>query len=250
MSSTPLYYINAQHRTIRFVPSFNNPLDTYYVIIRNYKKLYFGFSFNQPIILTKHLELFAISSLFNYPFDTTKNLITLILDYSFNQYIVLNKNICDLTFGFGYNKSLELTKNVRKLSFGVYFNHGLKLSKNLTSIVFGNSYSHPIVLTKCLRNVVMGYNPKTNALSNKIILTPNVLCLDAGIGYSHIHIEKPLHTLTICFDNHHIIDNLPQGIKNIVLDGDFNLPLDNLPNDVIHVEICNYNYSHRIPKFF
>lgn len=242
------YHIDTQHNIIRFSTSFNEPLDDYYSIIHSYNKIYFGFAFDQPIVLTKYIILFSTSSMFNQPFDTTKYLTTLILDYRFNQHIILNKNIHDLTFGYSYNKYLTLPKNISYLSFGVFFNQPFVLSKKLTHLTLGCNFNNPIVLVKSLKVLIM---TRIKDNDHHFILTPNVRFLKPSIDCKNrIVIEKPIQTLTISNNNYHIIDNLPQNITNIVLDGNFDLPMDNLPNDVKHIELCNYGYSHTIPKFF
>jgi hypothetical protein len=144
----------------------------------------------------------------------------------FNQPIVLTNNLTHLSFGHKFNQPIILTNNLTHLTFGDGFNRPIILTNNLTHLTFGYVFNQPIILTNNLTHLTFG-----NKFNQPIEL--------ANIKY-----------LNINCDSIHLIENLPNSLKKLVLDYNFNLPLDNLPNSIEIIELDkNYNKPFKnIPK--
>lgn len=215
-----------QDSSVIFNRCFNEPLDNYYHIIRQYPTLVFNENLQKS-----RLEFFT-ASYYNMPIDLTKNLKNLIMSDSFNKSIFLSKQLVKIHFGYNFNKPLLLSKNLKNVCFGHEFNQMIGLVKNIKKFCVGNMFNHPLILSKNLVFINMGLNfnqridiPKccvklflSANFNQPIILTKCLKNLEISCYYKHpLVIEKKLERLTIRKWNVmrgsvKILDNLPNKL--------------------------------------
>ena len=226
------YYISDD--AVIFDCYFNQPLDRYTDIIKNYKKIIFSNYKDYKICLETNNEYIGKynkhykRSEFNQPIggalNNLNNLTELTFGDGFNQPIDgaldnLN-NLTKLTFGRSFNHPFSVLlgdlNNLTQLTFGEYFNHPvtgvLDNLKNLTQLTFGHSFNQPI-------SVLLG------DLNNLTMLT---------LGYCfNQELNIPLNIKILKLDcNNKIIDNLPNSIEELYLGEYFDSELNNLPNSI------------------
>lgn len=159
-------------------------------------------------------------------------------------------------FSAPFDGSLEphykILQNVKNIIFhedrdnSIYsaFNRPFILFPNIIHITFGKNFNQPIILTKNIMTVIFGFGFK-----QQIVLTPNITVLAFGFYFNNpIILTLGTSHLTIRNKHWNIIDNLPNGLKHIVFQYNFNLPLNNLNNDVEYIKFKNsfYEYKHMI----
>lgn len=216
MLMTTLGKYTIKNKTIRFLTNFNEPMDLYYVFMRNMNVLMFNGTFysytnskfNQPIILTSKLHTVVFGLCFNNLIILNSRVRILIFDFGFNQPIVLSSNIKILTFGTSFNQRIVLTPNIERLIFGEYFNKPIFLTKKIKRLRFGMYFNQPIILTREITHLIL----------NKFFVQPIVL-------------TKHMVCLSINCNNYSVIDDLPNSVKRIIFGYNFRLRLDNVVND-------------------
>lgn len=207
--------------------SFNQPI----VLTRCLTHVVFGFDFNQPIILNCHLTYVAFGYLFNQPIILNKYLLYIIFGSYFNQPIVLNSCLTHITFGYCFNHPIVLQPRLTHIKFGQKFNNPIVLNKRLKHVSFDTfCFNHPIILTPYLTHVALQFN---RDFDQSIVLTQHL---------------QYLTYLTYNCNNHWLFDNLPNSVRYLRLDGNFTLPLNNIPTSMKKITVANnyYKYKHMI----
>lgn len=199
-------------------------------------------SFNQPLIFTPNIQTIHFGTLYNLPIELPKYVHSLIVGCNYNQNVILTKHIERLYFSMSYNIPLTLSKNLINITFGLKFNQPLILTKHISTLSLSYYYNNPIILSKNLLDLSGGnfskiiLNKKLKRLDTYLLPTHHVI-LPSHIKYLRIHsmdkyiIEHSDMYLNIICDNHTIIDNIPNGMKNIVIEfKKGGMPMDNLPS--------------------
>lgn len=139
-----------------------------------------------------------------------------------------------------FNKSINLKENITFLHFGESFNQPFEMTETITHIIFGSSFNQPINITDSLYHLVL-----RDIYNQPIISSNNLIFLMIGYNFDYpIQLEKVKY-LDINCNNEYIINNLPNTLEKIFLNRGFNLPLDNLPNQLKSIVISNTNYIHK-----
>ena len=95
----------------------------------------------------------------------------------------------------------------------------LFLFDNLTHLTFGFCFNQPIILTNNLTHLTLGniFNQQIELLNIKYL---NISC-----------------------NTMHLIENLPNSLKELILNNNFDLPLNDLPNQLKIMKILNNSYN-------
>jgi hypothetical protein len=231
-----------------FKPHFDSSIDVYKNIISKYNKLVFsnyndvdicikrnnkydsiysnnfiGSKFNQIIDLPPNLTHITFGRNFNQLIDLPPNLVYINFGDNFNQKVVLPLNLVYINFGYGFNQKVDLPQNLTHLTFGFYFNQKVDLPQNLVHINFGKKFNQ------------------------KVNLPPNLVHINFGY-YFNQKVDLPLDIkyLKINCDNRNIIDYLPDSIEELVLDLNFNLELNDLPQSIKKICFNSSNYNKEL----
>lgn len=112
----------------------------------------FGWAFDHPIVLTKHLLTLDTNCKFNQPIVLTKSIIHGTFGSYFNQPIVLTRHITHLTINSNNHYVIgNLPNNIKHLTLGYFFNLPLdNAPSSLTKIITQNKdymykYSMPYI---------------------------------------------------------------------------------------------------------
>ena len=226
-----------------FKPEFNGSLDNYIDIISNCGKLIFS-NYDDVKVCIKTNNKFDDNYRENYNrskfnqqisggvFDKLTQLQQLTFGFYFNQPVMLSYGNCGvfdkltqlqlLTFGYSFNqpvgKSLDKLIQLKQLTFGVSFNKPVgdgvfdKLSQ-LQQLTFGDRFNQ----------TVDGIFDKLSQLQQ----------LTFGHQFTQqLDIPSNIKILKLNCNNVHIINNLPNGVEELVLGYNFNLDLNDLPNSI------------------
>lgn len=219
--------------------SFNNTI----VLPNNLKTLVFGDEFNQLVILPCSIEYLV----FGWDFDQKIclehciHLKTLHFGKSFNQDVILPCSIEHLVFGEMFNKTVSLPLGIQTIEFGDYFNQMvcLKDLNCLTDLVFGWEFNQPVRLPDNLTHLTLGYGfVQPIVLPKKLLYLSMYGQFSNGMG-SRVLLPESVECLVLNSNDEFVVDNLPCGLKRIVLGYNFTIRLDNLPNSV--QDICFTN---------
>jgi hypothetical protein len=131
----------------------------------------------------------------------------------FNQPVNLTNFLTHLIFGYEFNQQITLTNSLTHLTFGWEFNQPVILTNSLTHLTFGSCFNQPIILTNSLTHLTLRHK-----FNQSIEL--------ANIKY-----------LNINCNNLHLIENLPNSLKELILNHLFDLPLNNLPNSIKFIQL-------------
>lgn len=212
---------------IYFNDEFNEKLEPYINIISRFDKLIFcTFPFHETIHSitindfgddgSKSFCEFNCSSKFNFDINYLPDCLDMIiLSSKFNSYINLDNltRLKYLIFGYEYNKQTKFVSmnNLTHLGFGYCFNFPLEIEylKNLTHLKLSEKYNQAIKFPDNLIYLYIGYG----------------FNIDINIPYS----IKIIHTNS---SNYSIIDYLPNTIEKIIIGVDFDVELNNLPNQI------------------
>lgn len=195
------------------------------ILMRDVTHILFGDNYNLPTVLTRDVTHLKLSPQFKHSIILTFNIRHLTLGMCYNQPLVLSRYIEYLKLENNYNKPLVLSPRIKHLILGTFFNQPIILTKYITHLKLGDMFDQPIVLTKYIMHLTFGqyYQP--------IILTHHIACLQ---------IEN---------HNYLMMDNLPNGIREIMLCKFFDAPLKNIPNSVkIDTRQLFCSYKHPIPQ--
>lgn len=236
--------IFSNYSNVKFVLGTNN---TYQY---KYHNFWSGSNFSQSI---EHLLLGA------------KNLKKLIFGYKFDCFLNSSldplANLQLLKFGLEYNKplgnSLVNLVNLVTLEFGAYFNKPLDNSLNnlinLKNLKFGVGFDQDI--SNSLDNLInlknLGFGFHFNhSISIELDKLFNLEKLSLDFYFTQQTIIPPnVKYLELNCNNEFIMNNLSEPIKELSFGCLFNLPLDNLPNNIekilfpIEVTRCYFNHE-------
>jgi hypothetical protein len=213
---------------IFFEDDFNENLEPYINLIANCFQLIFC---SHPIINNRnvnpnkyanHEDLFFCEhndhSQFNFDITYLPNSLELIvLSDKFNSFINLDNSskLEKLTFGYNFNKSIKLLNLV-----------------NLTHLSFGNHFTYPLEISHLDKLTHLKLSEKYN---QKFDFPPNLYYLYLGYYFSlNINLPSTIKIIHVNMNNQWFVDNLPNSIEELFLDGDIDddLTLDNLPNQI------------------
>lgn len=237
----PYYYILMKVSHVIFeenyiqLSRFNN----YFPTLKNHISIIFGYSFNKPFVIPKHLTELGLGRDFNQPIVLSKNIKKLVIGIwftsNFNQPIVLSKNLVNLRINSSFNQSLVLTKKIKifRLEYTPFYTHTLiSFPKHLHHIVLNGRFCHPIILNKTIK-VLETNDPK--------------LCICVTDSLSNIKISYPK-------TNNFIRDNLPNSVGEIHENyghtlSSKSLDLNNVPNCLVEKLVPKYymqRYVHMV----
>lgn len=108
----------------------------------------------------------------------------------------------------------------------------------MTNLKFGYEFNQPIILPPNLTHVTFG-----EYFNQPINLPPNITHLSLGLDFAQ-HIILPNIIYMEIDSNNNIIDSLPNSLEELELGFEFNLPIDNLPSGLKKLVIYNYRYSY------
>ena len=140
-----------------------------------------------------------------------------------------------ISFGSDFNCKFNPTNNLRFIVFGTFFNQPIIFPNDsqLTHLFFGNWFNQPIILPESLTHlnfaILCGFD-------QPIILPESLTHLSLGFGIDFIELAN-IKYLSICNNQQHIINNLPNTLEELILKRGFNLALDNLPNSIKIIEL-------------
>lgn len=202
---------------------FGHEFDSILELEEGLEYLSFGYNFNQNLILLKSLKYVKFGSNFDRLIILSQSLEQLIFGSCFNQPIELNNNLKQLTFGQKFNQYIQLNDNLTRLTFSNNFNQYIQLNNNLTHLTFGNDFNQPIQLNNKLIYLVLG------SCFNQDI------CLCESLKYLEINCNLI-----------NIINYLPNNLTELVLEYNFKLELNDLPNSIKSIKFYNSNYLYQL----
>jgi hypothetical protein len=217
-----------------FTPNFSDPLDENLLhLIRGYKKLIFSDYDNSNITIKtnnkyedEYFRNYSMSQ-FNQPIDglMDSKLTHLVFGYSFNQPVsgLMDTNLTHLVFGYSFNQPV-----------------GGLIDTNLIHLEFGNSFNYPLIgLPETLIYLQVG-----NSFNYPLIGLPETLINLQVSNSFNLQIEfDVVKYLTIECNNLHLVENFPNTLEELVLDGNFNLELNNLPSELKIISFKNDFYD-------
>lgn len=227
---------------IYFNNEFNEKLEPYINIISGFNKLIFcTFPFygtTDPLTIydfgddgSQSFCDFNYSSKFNFDINYLPDCLDMIiLSSKFSSYINLDNltKLKYLIFGYEYNRQTKFnnTNNLTHLGFGYLFNFPLEIEhlENLTHLKLSENYNQAIKFPDNLIYLYIGYE----------------FNIDINIPYS----IKIIHTNS---NNYSIIDYLPNTIEEIIIGIDFDIELNNLPNQIKKIQFeYTSDYSKKL----
>lgn len=247
-------------RRIRFVYDsiFNRVINKF---PNSLKHLYFGEMYNESIdALPTGLKTLCFGRMFNKPIDRLASL------------QVLKK----LTFEGSFNHKLpKLSLTLTYLRFGGSFNkkiHKLKSLENLKVLNLGKSFNCPLILPKNL--LILEFCVLSKFTLEIHELPPNLKRLHFSVDYNLQNIRCKLPNMLTYLrvgkvDNNDILNNMlpdtletliirnmsnipitrfPPNLKKLSFEGQFNQPLDNLPQSLIKLYMVGSQFNHPLPK--
>lgn len=204
----------------------------------------FGYEFNQQLVLSRYITHLTFNRCcgFNMRFDLSKHIVCLEFGQCFNQSLSLSKNTKCLLFRRDYTQSLALNKKIEYFQSGNDFNCLIFLTKLMTHVMFGYNFNKPIELP---RNVI--YVCFEHIFSQPIILTKKMTYLSMGYHFKirPIDIASNITTLDIQCNNYDFVDNLPNNVKHLYLGCFFTIPIFNVANSVVQVNIGYPSYEYK-----
>jgi hypothetical protein len=202
-------------QTVLVHPMFNDKLtglpdDTAIIIFKD--ELYKVLSkFNQPIYkkdLPSNVQRIFFGFNFNQPLDNDSlptSITHLTFGSSFDQLInkdSLPESVTHLSFGYSFNQPLDkdsLPSSITHLTFGFCFNQPVNkdsLPNSITHLTFGNYFNQSVNeanLPNSLTHLIFGHHFDQPIIS----LPENLIFLQLGAFY------------------HHLLNNLPYGLKTL-----------------------------------
>ena len=227
-----------------FKPHFNEPVENYVNIIKDYKKLIFS-DFNDlesNIYPDEKFIKYYTGSIFNKPLSNSFEQLDCLKELTFgNEFSQPLENsllalvqLEKLTFGFEFSQplgnSLSNLTQLKILIFGCLFNEPVYDSLNklvqLEELKFDNNFNQPIsnllvCLTK-MKKITLG-----KEFNQELFLPSNIKILKLDLVTNH--------------NNQNFIDNLPNTIEELYLYSRFNLELNNLPNSIKKISFGKYS---------
>jgi hypothetical protein len=256
--------INLTHLTFKYY--FNQPVNN---LPNNLTHLTFGGLFNQSVDnLPKTLTHLTFGTTFNQSVDNLPNNIThLTFLGKFNQHVDnLPKTLTHLTFSDEFNQSVDkLPLSLTHLIFGDKFNKQVNLlPESLTHLTLDKCFDHLVnFLPENLTHLIINYsyNQYIDKLPNNLthltfgdkLLSKNLLN-NFPVKLSHIKlfIDSSMWQAPIYLENLNKV--LPKTTTHLILSKrrlstPINFPINNLPETLIYLKICdNYLEELTLPK--
>lgn len=249
VGSIERYYKVLDHVSKIIFVSIKNLKDLHTFLPRaNITYLSFNGEITHEIVLTRYITYFKFT---NYPdkqFVLNSRIKYLTLGDVFNQILTINKNIIVLRIGYYFNQLLKLNKTMHYLSLGNLFDQPFNsgLSKNISHLILGNKFNKHIQLPKNLFCLSMGWNFKQPTVLSPYIIYFSFCVWSEKQYYTTKHSNGKLH-ISLPYDTHNYLDNLPNGIKHVDAEHCIVKYLNNMPND-LKTTICSD--GHRFCTLF
>jgi len=228
---------------IIFGYEFNQPIQ----LVEGLKKITFGKEFNQPIELIEVLEEIVFGYDFDQPIELVSSIKKITFGYKFNESITLAEGLKEIVFGHDFDQHIELVNGLEKITFGKSFNQKIKLNEGLKKITFGYEFDEPVILIEGIEEINFGYKFNQpielveglkkitfgNEFNQQIKLIEGIEEIGFGKKFSQrIELVEGIKKLTLDCNNISLIENLPNGIEELVLNYFFELELRDLPNSI------------------
>ena len=254
-------------------PYFNNLFDNYIDLFYKYDKLIFSNYMSVKTCLQKEIFLnkklnFSDShepihnSIFNDKVILPHNLTYLTFGNCFNHAVILPPLLTNLMFGYNFNRAVNLPPLLIYLIFGYNFNQEVILPLLLTHLIFGWEFNHKVILPQLLTHLTFNHNfnqvvnlpPLLTHLKfgykfNQIVNLPHLLVhLTFGRIFNRvINLPMNLTYIKLNCNNKYLISNLNNEIEELELDYNFDLNLNNLPNNIkkISFHTCS-QFNHEL----
>jgi hypothetical protein len=193
-----------------FKPHFNLSIDVYKNIISQYNKLVFS----------DYDDVYACIKTNNeYDNKYSNNFI----GSKFNQEVDLPLNLVHINFGYRFDQKVDLPPNLVHINFGCRFDQKVDLPSNLTHLTFGDYFNQKVNLPYNLKHLTFGYD-----FNQKV---------DLPLDIKYLKINS---------NNKNLIDYLPDSIEELVLDCDFNLELNDLPQSIKKITFYSNYYNKEL----
>lgn len=197
-----------------------------------------------PVILMRDVTHIMFGDNYNLPTVLTRDVTHLELSRQFKHLIILTSNIRHLTLGMCHNQPLVLSRYIEYLKLENSYNQPLVLSPRIKHLILGTFFDQPIILTKYITHLTLG-----DMFNQPIVLTKYITHLTFGQYYQPIILTHHIVRLQIENHNYLMMDNLPNGIREIMLCKFFGAPLKNIPNSAkINTGQLFCPYKHPIPQ--
>lgn len=229
---------------------FSHGFDSQVVLTPNLTRVMFNTDINELIELPKKLKFLKFTFIIG-PILLPKHLSQLTFS-GFSSNIVLNKYISEFIIGECTNRQpIKLSKNLEKLFFekNACFDTGLSKKLLFVSLDSHDWTNNRLLLPKNIKTLIL-----FGQTIGTLILTPGITYLDLYLEITpkHLVIEKPIDMIYLSAENAYndIFDKLPNGTKQIIMNGDYEHFMNNFPNSVctIYQESVYYLESPKIPK--
>ena len=194
------------------------------------KYLKFGKFFNQEIILPDSLEHLELGLFFDHSIELPDGLENLVFEENIKQLAVpknIKQLVCSCT---GIENKSQFFQQIGEL-------------KKITKLVIRGLYNQPDNIISIPFSLV---NLECYCV-NKILFGDNTKLSTITLGYNNIpdiQLVSSIRSITL-MGNNKIIDWLPNNLEIIIILSNFNLPLpiDNLPNGIKKIIIRNNYYN-------
>lgn len=260
VSNDPDKFYIGKKNTIYIKPKFNSLIN--YELLKKYKKIIFANSyefinfvelnlhnsyeveesqFNQQIKLPDLVETISFGERFNQNIILPAQLKTIIFKEDFNKKIILPNSLVELSFELSFfNQPIELVDSLKVLFLSYNYNQTILLPESLEILSFGIFFGKSFNLLKLpnnLKRLNMGFNfTKLFDLPN----TLNYLILDVKEINANINTNVNMNLINNCSS---LLNNLPNSLEHLVIIGDNNFELANLPNGLRTI-IFDSKYQH------
>lgn len=181
--------------------------------------------FNENI--TPYHDLIAYCDTLSFEEDYDKSIYS-----SFNTEITfLPISLKTIIFNWIFNSNVILPNELEYLTFGYRFNQPIKLPPKLLYVKFGYSFNQNVKLPSTLCSLTLGLE-----FDSKL----------SGIGGRALF--PSLKFLSIQSNCKQCIEELPDGLEELVCGPLFDLPIDNFPSNLKRVWIQNSKYTHGLEQ--
>lgn len=191
--------------------------------VSNNNEIIFNPRFNEP--LDDYYEIIKAHSILKFSDDYSRN-----NPSSFNHPIYkLPNTLTCVFFGHSLNQHVNLSNSLVFVSFGCCFNYPIVFLPNnmIKRLSFSHYFNQPIVFPQKLIHLTLGYN-----FNQKVWLPETLEFL-----------------FVYCKNADFLTDELPNSLKELVIGLGVQITLNNLPNSVEQIVLCNSNTVDRTRYF-
>ena len=230
-----------------YCSEFNQPI----IISENITRITFGDRFNKIVSIHKNVTHLTFGNNFNQKIIIPQNVTHLTFGNDFNQKIIIPQNVTHLTFGRKFNQQVIIPDNVTHLTFYENFNPLNKISNNITNLIINNNYNKEIKIPENITHLTCKscYDSSFDQL-NKLPI--NLTHLTIGKYFNPFIVLPNIKYIRLNCNNVNFMEFLPNSVEELVLENEFNLELNNLPNSVKKISFYGNNYDKEInclPEF-